>query len=403
MTSAQLALALEQYHNGLTTLENSVPNFSNQAILEVLAARDVIHRTLSDENQTIPTGEQLNRLLEIDSRLEELAQPIAQVVHMADWRKRLSPPPEAWWWILDKRLSPHWASRLDWLWAALTVTFLTISLGLTVDIARRFLSGGPDVYSALAAIFPAVISLFAAGGALTKAGQTALDKSLKRLPDFIREGARLMVALVVLIVVGLFWFQLPRIAIIYNNTGVRTFVRGDLTTAQYNYLRAINLDPDYHEAHYNLGLLYEDLFDFEAAKREYKLALQGGLVPAYNNLARLFILEEDYAPAASLLLNGLKLADDDEVAYDMHKNLGWARLGQERYAEAKVYLNEAIAIKQDRAPAYCLLAQVLEAQKDIEGARTAWEKCVAYADVTQQDEDNWVGMAHKELEALGDK
>lgn len=88
----------------------------------------------------------------------------------------------------------------------------------------------------------------------------------------------------------------------------------------------------------------------------------------------------------------------------MLKNFGWARLGQARYAEAESRLREAIRLKPDRSPAYCLLAQVREKQNDPfnklrapPGCTEAWEKCLKYANTQNPEEDAWVGMARKEL------
>jgi tetratricopeptide (TPR) repeat protein len=78
--------------------------------------------------------------------------------------------------------------------------------------------------------------------------------------------------------------------------------------------------------------------------------------------------------------------------------LGWARLGQERYDEAQPYLNEAIALFDDQAPAYCLQAQVVEGLTDPETARPDWEKCLQYASSDNRDEDVWIGMARQRFQ-----
>ena len=238
---------------------------------------------------------------------------------------------------MEEQASRHRLDRFDWLWGTLIVVFWTISLSLGVVVSRRFLSGGSDFFSALAVISQAIISLLAAGGALTKGGREALNRGLKKFPSFVREEIRLAVAVALMLVIGFMWRSLPTIAVRYNNAGRLAHDEGDLSRAQYDYQRAVSLNPDYPEAHYNLGLLHEDLFDLKAAQREYKIAVLAGLDAAYNNLARLFILDGKYSQAVALLLEGLKLVVDDEVAYDMNKNLGWARLEQARYAEATVF------------------------------------------------------------------
>jgi TolA-binding protein len=62
----------------------------------------------------------------------------------------------------------------------------------------------------------------------------------------------------------------------YNNSGFQDYLNGRLDSAEKKYKRAIELYPDYTEAHYNLGLLYEDLQNLERARTEYGLAVQSG-------------------------------------------------------------------------------------------------------------------------------
>jgi Flp pilus assembly protein TadD len=190
--------------------------------------------------------------------------------------------------------------------------------------------------------------------------------------------------------------SLPSIARTYNNQGYQHREAGQLTSALYDLRRAISLNPDYPEAHYNLGLLYEDLLDTNSAQAEYQVAAQGGLDAAYNNLARIYILQGKPSEAVSLLLSGLDRAQDTTVRYTMLKNLGWARLEQERCDEAIVALREAVNLIPEPAAAHCLLAQALESQNDVEGAASEWETCLKYANSRESaEEDGWIGQARQ--------
>ena len=152
-------------------------------------------------------------------------------------------------------------------------------------------------------------------------------------------------------------------------------------------------------AHYNQAATYEDQHNYPLAQSEYQLAIEGGLIAAYNNMARLYILQGNFDAAISLLRVGLPLAKDD-IKADMYKNRGWARLEQGRYDEAKLDLTEAIKLKSDRASAYCLLAQVLERQTDKKGAVSEWENCLGFAyQPKTPEEDKWVHLARQRLEA----
>lgn len=184
---------------------------------------------------------------------------------------------------------------------------------------------------------------------------------------------------------------------IYNDRAVENYLAAQLPQALSDFSKALELDPNFAETHYNLGSLYEDLRDFERAAAEYRVAMLGGLAAAYNNLARLYILQKDYAAAVDLLLKGLKVAEHDAERYALRKNLGWARLGQNRYPEAKAELITAIDLNGEHASAYGLLAQVLEKLGEDTEALVAWENCLRYASSYRPDEDAWIDLARQSL------
>ena len=91
-----------------------------------------------------------------------------------------------------------------------------------------------------------------------------------------------------------------------------------------------------------------------------------------------------------------------KINYSVLKNLGWARLEQQRYADAETQLDEAIRLLEDTLPpetevqnrgsSYCLMAQVLDAQERREDADCAWEMCLIEANAGNPDEDTWIGV-----------
>lgn len=411
MTISQLYSAIKRYEAALTELEteleNAVGNLSDEVILSVLIARDAVQAELTAVTQ-IPKRK-LIAVTELDGSLKKQARSIAQTVQLADWRASFNPPKEAWWWFLEIPIHP--LDRFDWLWSAFQVVFLTGSLSLVVDISSRFLSGGLDVLSSFTVVSQSVLTLLTVGGALTKAGQTAIEQAFLRLgiQQYLWQEIKLgLSGLLLLSLIG-FRASLPQIATYFNEQGLEKYIAGEWAIAQSHFERAIGLNPDDAQAHYNLGRLYEDLQDLDQAKAQYRLALRGGLDVAYNALARLSIQNKKYPEAVSLLLKGLEIAtkENDQVRYTLLKyallkNLGWARLKQKRYADAESNLREAIRLDQKSASAHCLLAQVLEERKGApKSALKEWEICLRYANPRYPEEDIWIGMAQERIDGKG--
>jgi tetratricopeptide (TPR) repeat protein len=248
---------------------------------------------------------------------------------------------------------------------------------------------------------------------LTEAGQQRFENTLIQLgvPHQYREPIKFLTLLMLFGFLLGFWFLIPTISEIYNQQGLRSAKNGNLGTAQENYQRAIALDPDNVSAHYNLGNLYEDLQEFDKAKTEYLIAVQGNVPEAYNNLGRLFIQQKKYPEAVSLIQQGLLLAGKTEgpteVKYNLFKNLGWARFEQNRDLEAWQALQVAtgIAKNPEIAPyisnpgsSYCLLAQVLDRQK--KPAIAEWQKCNELGSTLNPDEDTWLNLSYQKLQEV---
>lgn len=299
-------------------------------------------------------------------------------------------------------MRPQRWDRFDWLWHTLSVIGLTMALSVVIDISGRFLSGGPDTLGAFAVIGQSVLTMLAAGGALTQAGREASQRLLTSLRLSKQFWAEAQLSFVFLLLVGviLFYSTLPWIATLYNNHGVKHYLAGRLASAELAFNRAIKLNPDDVGAHYNLGRLYEALED-DRARTEYRAALKGGLDAAYNNLARLYLLQEQYAQAESLLLAGIDRTQNDDVKYSLLKNMGWAQWGLKDYAGAESVLRQAIAIQPDKAPAHCLLAQALTAPEE---QQQEWEQCHRWCSARQSPEEGkWCAEAVRQRTSRKEK
>ena len=214
------------------------------------------------------------------------------------------------------------------------------------------------------------------------------------LINFLKPGRVLLLSLGVLgCLFGWSWLA--------NWYGVTNHLRGQLSKAEFGYSWALKLNPLSAAAHYNQGGIYEDQQNYKRAHAKYQLAIEGGLVEAYNNQARLYILEGNYDAATSLLRIGLPLTKDPQVKASMYKNLGWAGLEQGDLAPARFYLTQAIKLKSDCASPFCLLAQLLEREGDKKGALVIWQNCLAFNAQELPEEAKWYFEARKRLEASG--
>jgi tetratricopeptide (TPR) repeat protein len=419
--SNELQNWLTRYETAIKTLEQTTAESKTtdyqvllQQVVDTVVARDGLQNQLDNAESD---AESLVKISDLDSRLEQQYQALPKklgrehlspmVAKLDELREIRHPPAKAWWWFA--KIPVHWWDRLDLAWDTLAIVWLAATFSLLTDISSRFLSGGVGTFGAFAIIGQSMLAL-AGGGALTKTGQTVVQGTLKRwrIPkQFWQEAKFGAASLLLLFFVG-FRLSLPRIALIYNNMGYRDYQAGRLDSAESQFKRAIKLNPDYAEAHYHLGIIYEDLQDLKRARKEYGIAVQSGFPVANSNLARLHILSKNYPVAVNLLLNGIVVLETDYsslegkefVQYSLYKNLGWARLKQRRYEEARDTLKQAIAIQPEQASAHCLLARVLEELDKDKQALEAWVNCDKYpGNPNTPEEDEWIHQAKQRLKA----
>jgi tetratricopeptide (TPR) repeat protein len=391
-------------------LEKAAPTLLSEEVLQVLLARDAVHSAL--QGAECPPPSLLLQLVELDRRLQKQQASILRVEDYPHWRNSFQPPDSAWWWHFSTP-TLRWWEGLDWLWNGLTLVFLTISVSLIADAAPRFLSGGLDALSALAVIIPSLLALLTSG-ALTPIGREArnylFEKLAKSYWSLLGLALAFILALSLIVIHQCFFDDL---AVYFHQQGEQFYREGRWEQALSNYQKAIALNPSYAQAHYNLGILYEDLQQFDKANAEYQLAVKQDNSPnslirlqAYNNWGHLLILQKEYAKAITPLLEGKNALNEEQVKtegdfqkvnYALLKNLGWTQLELKNYTEAKSLLQEAIALNSTGAPAYCLLAQILEAQAKKDEALKNWNKCIAYADSGKPDEYLWLSIAREKL------
>lgn len=165
----------------------------------------------------------------------------------------------------------------------------------------------------------------------------------------------------------------------YNNLALVCQQLQDSSCVINSYKKLFGLKPKNWEGYYGLGNFYDDQGKYALAEQQYILALgfsKNSAVDAITNLSRLKNISGKYEEAAALSLQALSKTKDPGSQAASYKNLGWARLKQQNYKEAKKYLEKAKGLDSNRTDAYCLLAQVQEALKDTKSAKLDWEVCL---------------------------
>ena len=426
MSSAESSLldtALSDYESVLSSWQNSETPNGEQAV-NILTARDKVQKALGAENPV--TASLLERLVALDNQLQENAALISQILDLATYRNSLSVTPQEWWWNLDSTVESDSSDKFAWLWKGARLSVWTMNLGLLGTLATRFFSGASGLTEVLTIALPSILVLLQANNELTSSGQEGFNRLFNRLkiPPHLYEQAKFIPTASLFGFLLIIWFLQPQFSQEINREGRRAEEKGQLTNAEQNYLKAIALDSSNLDATYNLGNLYEELQNFDNARKYYIIAAKGGVPDAYNNLARLYILENKYSEAVLLLKDGLALMEQKEqqeanvsndlnaVKYSMFKNLGWAKLKQANYQEAQGFLDTAIGIARipeiqsyilNPGAANCLLAQVLEAQKS-SGAVEQWRQCydlvnkrLAARNVRNAEEETWFSLAKQKL------
>lgn len=420
-----LDAALSQYQSALDCWENEVAPSPEQA-LAILAARDSIQKVIEAEDR-IPFC-QLSQLVELDGRLQEKAAYIAQILDLNAYRNTLLISDQAWWWNLDAAVD---VEKLSWLWKGARMGVWTLNIGLLGTLANRFFSGGSGLVEMLTIALPSILVLLQANNELTSSGREGFNRLFNRLkiPPHLYEEARFVPTALLFVFLLIIWFLQPQFSREINREGRRAEEKGQLTIAEQNYLKAIALNPNNLDATYNLGNLYEELQNFDNARKYYIISAKGGIPEAYNNLARLYILQNKSSEATILLKEGLGLVDKEEqkdsqppdrlaeVKYSLLKNLGWAKFKQAQNEEAQVYLLGAIGIASDPriqpyipnpGAAHCLLAQVQETQQPAL-ALEQWQQCndlvgkrLEAGDIRNPEEEAWFSLSKQKLMIKGD-
>ena len=231
-----------------------------------------------------------------------------------------------------------------------------------------------------------------AGGTLTSAGQTQVEKLLERMniaPEFRAEATLGMAVTLLLLSTG-FYNLLPKYLFYL---GTQDYSKGNLSGAFIKLTQAKAMQPGNPEINIALGNVHESLNDASIAMREYIAVIPTGSLKAFNAAGRVLINKNPQTAEAILRLglqrayikSELGLVEEEEsvdLRYRFHTNLGWALLEQERYEDARQELLGAIAFNEQfpdkklgNGMAQCFLIKTNLALGNNREAITNWANC----------------------------
>jgi len=149
----------------------------------------------------------------------------------------------------------------------------------------------------------------------------------------------------------------PNYAEAHNHAGNLFLAQGNLLTAAVHFKHAVQLDPRNSLAFNNLGLIYSNQGKREQAIGYFQQAinLDSNHPEAHNNLGSLYLHQGHYQPAVAELKKALQLRPDYKKAL---VNLGMVYFYLKNFSSAEENYRRVIEIDRDYAHAYYQLGVI---------------------------------------------
>jgi len=127
------------------------------------------------------------------------------------------------------------------------------------------------------------------------------------------------------------------------NYGTQLLNEGNVVGAVDLYSRALKLNPEDEEAHFNLAYAYTRLGRTNDAIKHYEDALKifPDYTEAYNNLGNIYLAQKKYDQAIEKFSAALKISPESSSALN---NLGRCLAEQGKTSEAIQYFSDAVRI-----------------------------------------------------------
>jgi len=187
----------------------------------------------------------------------------------------------------------------------------------------------------------------------------------------------------------------PLVPLLFNVSGTFYNSNGQLEIAVTKFEQALTLNPDYAEAHYNLGVTLRELDKIEEAIKCYKnaIGIKNAYPNAHYNLGNALLSLEQYDSAIKHFESAIAFNPKLAKAYN---NLGlvYKRLGKDQEAGKK--FDEALIIKPNYAEAANFRGVIFQNAGDLNNAIKYYHKSLKI-NPNLVDAYNNIGLAEKEL------
>lgn len=167
----------------------------------------------------------------------------------------------------------------------------------------------------------------------------------------------------------------PKAFLIWNILGAAHKGLDENDKALTEFQKVIELNPEFAEAHNNIGIIFDEQGRFDEALAEYNkaLLLKPKYPEAYNNIGTIFVNQNKLEDALKSFSQAILIKPDYAEALF---NKGMVLKKQGKWQEALDAHNTATTIKPDYAQSYNEIGTILTEQGELEEALDAYNKAI---------------------------